>query len=85
MVKCERCGRRPAEFIEISNWRRPEDNWFAGCGCGPEVMYSIHRRHFWTDMANHVNEKRWSTPARIIRFIEIANQMDPGNRYEVTR
>jgi hypothetical protein len=85
VVKCERCRRLPAEFIQIDDWRVPSDNWFASCGCGREGLYSIHLRGFWPDMPNHVNEKRWSTPARMERFLEIANAMDPEGHYRVSR
>lgn len=85
MLKCERCKRRPAQFIQIDDWRVPASNWFASCGCGREGLYSIYVGGFWHDMANHIKEKRWSTPARMSKFLEIANAMDPAGKYEVSR
>lgn len=85
MVKCERCKKRPAEFIQIMDFRKSGDNWFASCGCGKEGMYAIHVRGFWPDMANHIASKRWSTPERIAKFLEIANLLDKVGDYKVDR
>ena len=85
MVKCERCKKRPAEFVQIMDFRKSGDNWFASCGCGKEGMYAIQVRGFWPDMANHIASKRWSTPERIAKFLEIANLLDKVGDYKVDR
>ena len=75
MSKCEQCNK-PAEYVKIQDWRIPASNWKASCReHASTALYELHSSELDDNMACHIKEKRWSTPARMRRFLEIAKEL----------